>query len=137
MNNIVIHTIDKVVNRDIVKFIVHAWNYLIEHELTENGIMIDYDHGAIYATIDDKVVGVISYRHYEWCDMLHIFIGYVLPEYRRSGIYRQLFEKLKEVAKDKKCITIEGGTKPTNDTMLKVMESLDRRASSINTRYIV
>jgi ribosomal protein S18 acetylase RimI-like enzyme len=64
-------------------------------------VLNDETKGSYYVTeIDDKVVGSLL-TTFEWSDwrngtVLWIQSVYVLPEYRRKGIYRSMYSFLKE-----------------------------------------
>ena len=65
-------------NRDMLRTQIHAWNDRATYALSPEG----------------EVVGVIAWRIMEWTRDAFVAIGGVAPRHRRRGIYRRLFEDL-------------------------------------------
>ncbi|WP_028732080.1 GNAT family N-acetyltransferase [Rhizobium leguminosarum] len=92
---------------------------------------VHYSHAAVVARIQGKIVGIISYDTLEYNQSIFIYTGWVDPEHRRKGIYRQLIGKLKEIAAEKNVVRITGSTAFNNNDMQAVMTKLGRRPVAI------
>ncbi len=74
----------------------------------QSGVRQLFDHPEygfyIVAEIDNKVAGclMITYEWSDWRNGLFWWIQsvYIKPEFRRKGIYRQMYEFVKKLAKD-------------------------------------
>jgi GNAT superfamily N-acetyltransferase len=103
-----------------------------QHELMEAGfmrpcIMVFWDDNALVAfNIDKLPIGVISFVHEKWLRQISIRLGYVLPEWRRQGVYRTLWNSLVDVAKSLDVKEIQGNTHVDNTPMNETMKALGR-----------
>ena len=82
---------------------------------------------VISASVDGRVVGFISSRIEDKTGSLWVMGGYVLPEYRRLGIYRRLWEELVKFGNEKGCTRIEGTTHMGNSPMRGFYRSVGRK----------
>ena len=82
---------------------------------------------VISAEADGIPVGFISARVEDKTGSLWAMAGYVLPEYRRSGIYTKLWNELVAFAREKGCTRIEGTTHVNNLSMREFYRSVGRK----------
>lgn len=86
-----------------------AWeteNMTLKPDIIKEGIQVvlnDPTKGSYYvAEVDNRIVGslMITYEWSDWRNKLIYWIQsvYVLPEFRRRGIYRSLYEHIKAIA---------------------------------------
>jgi Acetyltransferase (GNAT) family. len=89
-------------NTDAFVILAEAWN-----EMVQEGITPDYlgappirpDTEVLYATSKDgDIVGVLAWRHDPTQEAYVVSIGYVEPSSRKQGVFRQLYEALKQRA---------------------------------------
>lgn len=109
-----------------IPLIARCWHELIEANLILPVIPFGYDNHVLVAAEDGKPVGFITWNKAEWSKTAYICLGYVLPEYRGKGIYRQLWNALVEKAREQKLISIEGNTAIKNQAMRGSMLALGR-----------
>jgi GNAT superfamily N-acetyltransferase len=70
--------------------------------------------GAILARVGEDLVGVITYRYYEDAMSLRACAAYVLPDWRRRGVFRLMHEELVRVAAGRRAGRIEARSLATN-----------------------
>ncbi len=94
--------------------------------------MVSWDTSAVVALSGHELTsaGIITYVEMKWRNCFDIGMGYVLPDWRRRGIYRHMWDELVLVAQDKNVCKIYGAIKITNAPMLKVAIALGRRVES-------
>lgn len=86
-----------------------------------------WDDNAFVAIVDETVIGVLTWVQEDWCKTITVRLGWVHQEFRRQGIYRQLWQRLLDVARSKNVVAIRGGTHVNNIAMQKTMEKLGRQ----------
>ncbi len=97
-------------------------------------------HGSFHAVTaywDDQIVGFIIFSHEEKEVTLDIRLGYVRPEYRRRGVYRQVWTALVEHARTLGVLRIWGGTDVRNEPMRKFWASVGRKEESVSGHYAI
>lgn len=94
--------------------------------------MVNWDTRAVVALSGRELTpaGIITYSAMEWIKCFDIGLGYVLPDWRRRGIYRQMWDELVAVAQEQKIAKIYGAISINNAPMLKVSVALGRRVKS-------
>ncbi|SRR6266404_505712 len=108
---------------------------LIASGKSEPLLSVGWDDNAIVASINEKEVGLITWRYIEWIRTVNIHLGWVDPEYRRNGIYSQMWRELVQKARDLEAKCITGTTHMDNYAMRKVARSMGRVEISINLSY--
>jgi len=83
------------------------------HELMTNDYGFDigsygvgWDDNLVCAMDEDKPVGVIAWRPNDDNKISFICLGYVLPEYRRQGIYGKMLDYVIEKATEKGLVDV-------------------------------
>lgn len=71
------------------------------------------------------------------CKSLWIDEFFVCEKFRKAGYGKQLFEKIKEVAREKSCNTIEFDVWEFNETAQKFYDSLGCKTQKITKEYIL
>jgi ribosomal protein S18 acetylase RimI-like enzyme len=79
---------------------------------------------AIYATIDDEIVGFIAYEFIVDWMMVHIVFSRVDPRFRNRGIYKLMFIKLEKMAKALKYTKIYSEVSAHNTGIIAGHESV-------------
>ena len=79
---------------------------------------------AIYATINDEIVGFITYEFMVDWMMVHIVFSRVDPKFRSRGIYKMMFTKLEKMAKALKYIRIYSEVSASNASIIASHESV-------------
>lgn len=116
---------------------VYGWAEMLENGLALPEVLINWENHAIVSLMEDKPVGVIVWTKAEWKSEAYINLGYVLPAYRRRGVYASLFGALIERARDLKLNHIRGGTKISNHAMRAVAEKQGRREVGVDLYFEV
>jgi hypothetical protein len=116
---------------------VRGWMALIESGHCPNIIQIFADQNALLASIAEKPVGVLTYRHDRVLKELLIGIGYVLPEYRRRGVYHLLWDALVAKAQEFGIPQIVSTTFVGNDGLRAVARAQERSESQLVLEYEV
>lgn len=82
-------------------------------------------------------VGFLAYSWDEEAEEIWIELSFILPEYRRKGIYTALFERLVQIANRKGASSVRSGIHPNNEPMLKAAVSTGRElAPSYDGEYV-
>lgn len=68
--------------------------------------MFTSDH--IIAKFDNKIVGFISYYFLDGETRIWLLAAYTNPKYRNKDIFKNMYSKLVEIAKEKECYSIIG-----------------------------
>ncbi|MEI9917081.1 MAG: GNAT family N-acetyltransferase [Methylovirgula sp.] len=98
---------------------VEGWHELIKRKLADDQMIFNWDSNALVAFVGKKPVGVLLWAKIEWQKRAYVNLGYVQPDYRRRGIYRQLFAGLVEKAREAKLREIQGITYTKNSALRK------------------
>lgn len=118
-----------------MKLLAKGWHELLEHGFTDSIVMLGWDDQGIMATLDGTPIGVIAFSESTGDDTLWIKIGYVVPTYRRCGVYRQMWDALVKLARERKLKEIQGATDPRNERMIRVNERLGRSVRALFYKY--
>jgi GNAT superfamily N-acetyltransferase len=114
-----------------------GWSELIRGDLADPVQVINWDDEAILALVNGDPAGVMSFSHIKWERVIWVKLGYVLPEFRRQGVYRAMWNRLVEIAQQRKVPEILGATSVRNAAMQKTMHRLGRTAFALQYRYKV
>lgn len=79
---------------------------------------------AIYATINNEIVGFITYEFMVDWMMVHIVFSRVDPNFRNRGIYKLMFNKLEKMAKALKYVKIYSEVSASNAVIIAGHESV-------------
>ena len=99
--------------------------------------ILNYDDEALLARVEGVPAGVLTFTHQKWDRSIFVKFGYVLRARRRQGIYRALWDKLVEIARERKVPEILGSTAVSNSAMQGVMARLGRTAFALQYRFKV
>lgn len=132
-----IERIEGVNDPRVIPIAAEGWNAIVQDGQAESTTILSWDQNAIIAHEEGKVIGVIVYKDQEWRKELHLVLGYVLPDYRRKGVYGALWGELVLIAQETKRPRIAGGTHVNNTSMQAVMEKLGREPVFISYYYDV
>lgn len=111
--------------------IAHGWRELMlagfmHHNRGDSPV--DWENQVLYYQEDDRkeITGVLCFRHFEFINQYFITLGYVHPEFRRCGIYRELYNAIVKRAQDNGITRIAGAVHANNKAMQNVMSKLGR-----------
>jgi len=93
-----------------------AWMDFMDNKLVGETFPNINNYSVFYSKCEDKVIGVLSYYHTG--NNIGIFIAYVLPEFRRRGVYSTLLNSLKEFCENNHIRTIWSGVDAKNEASL-------------------
>jgi GNAT superfamily N-acetyltransferase len=108
---------------------------LISTNQSEPVLSVGWDDNAILAVVDGKAIGIITWIYSEWAKTVSIHLGWVDPEYRRKGVYLQMWKELVQKARDSGAKNIIGTTHMDNHAMRKTAKALGRTELSVNMVY--
>jgi hypothetical protein len=90
--------------------LAQTWAELLFHGLlSANAIPFHESYPVIYAKSGDIVVGFIVYSIDSNRGECWIWLAGVMPRFRAKGIYRQLYDRLRRIAKAAGCDALAGG----------------------------
>ena len=96
-----------------------------------------WNNKVLAIVVDGAVVAAIAYNHVEWQRKLYVDLGGVAPEWRRQGLYRRLWERLVERARELDCPTIESSYPVHNTASAAMHVALGRPVVAHVTRFVV
>jgi hypothetical protein len=89
---------------------------------------INHDDEIIVVRYRSVIFACMVFRYTEWNKRFFLALTFVLFAHRRNGIYKMMYERVKEIAKGKGAIVIQSGVHITNKTMKIASESVGREA---------
>ena len=114
-----------------VRLAALGWADLISSGLSGDSVLIQWDDRALVAFVKDKPAGVLVWSKIDWQRAAFVKLGFVLPEFRRAGIYRALWEALVEESRKLKLHHIEGVTWCNNSVMREVAHRQGRSERTV------
>ena len=99
--------------------------------------MLHASYRAVTAHWGDVLVGAIAFFPYRFDTCFWIAFGAVDAGYRRRGIYRQMWQRLVEIAQREGVATIEGATDSRNTEMLEFYKRAGRPVFGVMSRFVV
>ena len=120
-----------------IPLIARAWQELLARGISPMETIGNWDHQAVVAFSGDMPVGVMTYTHEKWKKVLWVHLGFVVPELRRHGIYKLLWERVVKAAQKLGAAEIQGSTHVDNSAMLECARKLGRTRLFITTRFVV
>lgn len=131
-----IEVFKKMVNTPAVAFAARAWVAMLDDRLCDPTVIwLQWDDGAILATVDGEPIGVITYNYSEWNRTIYVRLGFVSPDRRGLGVYRKLWERLISVAQELNCYEVRSATNIGNRPMRAVAERLGRAEEQVTLVY--
>lgn len=116
---------------------VEGHNAMLQAGMSDPVTAINWDNEALLAKDDAAAVGVLVFCHHKWDCSLFVNIGYVQPSARRQGAYRAMWERLVEIARERKVSVIIGASHVDNAEIRLVNERLGRKPYAIMYAYPV
>jgi len=108
---------------------------IVEAGFAVPAVHFNWDSKAVVASIDGVPCGVITWNHTEWMKQVDITVAYVLPEYRRRGVYRAMWEALVEKAKVVGALEIMSNTAVANAPMRGAAAAVGRSEGGVILRF--
>lgn len=116
---------------------VEGWNNLLQEGLADTAIIFSYSQSVLWVEDGGQPVGVIVWEYYEYRKELWINLSYVKAQFRGKGYFRQLYNRLLEIAIEKKALRIAGATHVDNKVMQDVALRCGRTAQFITYSQLV
>lgn len=91
-------------------------------------ISMHWEQSAVFVKVGETIVAAMSYKHEKHMKQTWIFLAYVEPEFRRSGMYHAMFEEVKLRSQKEGMKSIAGGIATNNNAMIAAAESVGRKA---------
>lgn len=123
--------------RGLMTVIAEGWNEILQAGNGEDAVCPNWDQEAIVAKVDGDVAGVLTFVEFEAYRHIWIYLSYVRPRYRRQGLFRKMFDRLTEIAREREVPEIQSGVSARNTTMQKVNARLGRKVESLTYSYKV
>lgn len=118
---------EKLTNCPALPLIAAAWMELLDKGFVCGSIPVGWDHSALWLEDNGKPVAILTWNFQDWNRDFWINLAYVLPEYRRQGLYGQLHMEAKRLAAEKKASSISSGIGITNEPMRVAAEAMGRK----------
>lgn len=134
---VAIHHHDGINNTPALDIATRGFVELRSAGLTLPHIPLGWDHNALTASVEQDIVGVLTYQHLAYMKELHVGVGYVEPAWCRNGIYGLLWAELVRRARDLKVVAVSSTTHIGNAAMQTVALRQGRREIGIVLRYDV
>lgn len=134
---ITIKTFDGINHTPAVELLARAQYELIRDRLVFPNVLMFWDDQAIVGFLEDQPVGVISFSNTSWTRTVDIKLGYVIPEHRKLGVYRAMWEALVVKAQELKASQIVSTTHINNAPMLATSDALGRQRTGYVLRYMI
>jgi Acetyltransferase (GNAT) family len=110
---------------------VRGWLSLIESGHCSNVIQVTADQNGFVGSVGGTPAGVLTYRHEPVTKELIVGLGYVLPEYRNTGLYQMLWDALVIKAHGLNAVQITSATFVSNTVMRAVAAKQGRTESQV------
>ena len=116
--------------RELRILMATAWLDM-ERSGASDGYLYQWQNEMFYIEHGGVPVALITSQCTEWKSEVFIHAGYVLPEHRRKGLYRRLYQACRDWAISVGVVKIGGGVSGDNEDMIAVCERFGRKASVI------
>ncbi len=127
--NEVKHT-DSIAGHPVVPILARMMVEVAEYSAYD--IALHWEQSAFYIEgANGSIIAAMSYHKLGDRSEYYIHAAYVVPEFRRIGLYRRLFDSLVSKAKADDIRSISGGIAYSNETMRKVAEAVGRKPVSV------
>lgn len=98
---------------------------------------VNWDYEGLWIDVDGECVALMSFKRQDWNRHITTGWSFTLPEHRRRGYNRALFDALQHIAKRDGYHTIERGTHPKNAAMIAAFESAGGEQSYVHFNFDV
>nr|CAB4128088.1 NAT_SF domain containing protein [uncultured Caudovirales phage] len=100
---------------------------------------LNYNWNAevLTATVDGKCVAALAFQVQAWRRTLFVEMGATEPDAKRQGHYRALWDRLVQIAQERKLSNIESGYVVTNTESEAMHKALGRPVIGHITRFAV
>lgn len=134
----VINHYKNIINTPAQLFALEAYVELLRKGLTDGTTSApNFEDSAITISLDNKIVGVLTWSKAEWCKTIFVRLGHVSPEYRGKGYYKILWQELLKKAIEDDVSLIDGATNINNIAMREVAKKQGRIEYGVMLRYFV
>lgn len=129
---------NRVLNTPALSLAVEGWNELFRLNLADTGSqLIEHTHSAIVVSVRDAPVGVMTWDDFPSLGAINVYLAYVVPEFRRKGIHRAMFNALVHRAQTMQREVITSGITVGNKRSLASHVSMGRKVQGFVTRFDV
>ncbi|MCO5157839.1 MAG: GNAT family N-acetyltransferase [Aquamicrobium sp.] len=121
-------------NTKAFALVVEGWNELVQEGMTLDQISFPYaatDAEVLFADLHNETVGCLLWRHSAGTQTFHVTMAYVEPSSRKKGVFKELVQSLKKLAKQRQVTRISFEFGAGNDVAEDVMEAIGARLSSV------
>ncbi len=94
-------------------------------------ITMHWEQQALYVEHEEEVIGAMCYEYLKHKKQTWIYAVFVVPEMRKRGIYRAMWDSLVSRSRKEGMISIAGGISPRNAPMIRAAESVGRVPESV------
>lgn len=124
-------------DKKLVQLAVSSFNELFSKGLGPNDgdISWHWSYDAVVAYWDESIIGFIIFRHDEKAVGATLCHGYVLPDYRRRGVYSQLWNALIDELRKRGARRIFSGTHLNNAPTRAFWAKTGRREEFVTSEY--
>jgi GNAT superfamily N-acetyltransferase len=105
---------------------MRGWLELNDKGIGEQAASVHWEQHGIVAFADSKAVGVITWTEQKPLAAAYAEQVYVIPEWRRKGIFKLMWDELEEWAAEKEFYTIRLGTHPMNTLARSIYDRMGR-----------
>lgn len=134
----IIKSVGSISGTEAIPLIAEGWAEIEREGFGDRSLCFDWNAHAFYAVVDGQVVGVLVWKTTEYPrNQLWVSLGYVLPAFRKQGIYTRLWESLVCEAKSRGIRSISSATSVNNAVLQKVAAKQGRKATFITYEYEV
>ncbi len=123
---------DSLASSPALPLIVQGWAQMLEKGMADphSPNVVSSDHHVLW--VEDtqeanQVVAAMSYMNYQSSNTFWICVSYVRPEYRRLGLYKTMYSRLKQLARKGSYSSICSGVVESNTVMQETAQSTGRK----------
>jgi GNAT superfamily N-acetyltransferase len=112
-------------------FAIRAHAATIEEGLVEGDEVLIYgDMPAIVARLSDETIGIVAFDEAKARGLLFVYLAFVVPDFRRRGVFRLMHDELVKSAERRGCARIESASSLGNVAYNRAAVALGHRVVS-------